>query len=104
MEWIYGTKMQPEVRAHMGQIEAWLRYWDHHKGTRAEEIAKACDSAVERVGQAQHKSGKDTHEVKSSMSACIHSTRKTGFEPAGPGTRIAIWAAADMDENVDKSC
>ena len=52
IEWAWGQKAQPDVRAHMGHIEAWLRYFDEHKGEDIERIKQAWKTAYNRAAEA----------------------------------------------------
>ena len=42
--WSYGTEAQPDIRAHMSHIDAWLIYWDANKVDKGERIGRAWKS------------------------------------------------------------
>jgi hypothetical protein len=76
IEWAWGQKAQPDVRAHMGHIEAWLRFYDEHKGEDMERIRKAWKVAYKRATEASKQGVKESSTMRSAMSACIVSLRK----------------------------
>ena len=55
IEWTHGPKAQPEIRAHMGHMEAWLRYADRHGEAKKEQIHRAWTKTVTRIKKKEHK-------------------------------------------------
>ena len=54
IEWTWGKTAQPDVRAHVGHIEAWLRYYDEHKDENLDRIRRAWKKHT--VGQQEQRS------------------------------------------------
>ena len=84
IEWAWGQKAQPDIRAHLGHIEAWLKYYDEHKGDEMPRIRKAWKVAYRRATEATKQGQKESTTMRSAMSACIVSLRKVGLLPVEP--------------------
>ena len=76
IEWAWGQKTQPDIRAHMGHVEAWLRYYDSHKDEEMPRLRKAWKVAYRRAIEAKKQGLKESTTMRSAMSACIVSLRK----------------------------
>ena len=73
----YGSEAQPDIKAHMNHVEAWLRYYDkyrtnEHKRTLME--AAWC-KALATIDREKRAGGKETTQMLSAMSATIISLR-----------------------------
>ena len=58
IEWAWGQKAQPDIRAHLGHIEAWLKYYDDHKEDEMPRIRRAWKVAYRRATEAKKQAQK----------------------------------------------
>ena len=65
IQWTWGTEGQPEVRAHMAHIEAWLRYLDNYMVGKKELIDRAWNKVKDRIEGARRKGMKEITEMRS---------------------------------------
>ena len=58
IQWTWGTEGQPEGRAHMAHIEAWLRYYDKYRVGKKDPIDRAWKRVKGRIEGAIRKGKK----------------------------------------------
>ena len=79
----YGSEAQPDIKAHMSHIEAWLRYYDKYRTNESKRILMeaAWCKALARIDRKKKAGGKETTQMLSAMSATIISLRLIEMEP-----------------------
>ena len=83
IEMTYGSEAQPDIKAHMNHIDAWLRYYDKHRTSESKRIqmeAAWCKALANTDGK-KKAGGKETTQMLSAMSATIISLRLVDMEP-----------------------
>ena len=78
---------QPDIVAHLGHIQSWLRYYDKHITKSLGMIGKAWARTRDRIEVANRLGKSECQEMRSAMSACMVSLRRIGIEPKSP----SIW-------------
>ena len=83
IEMTYGSEAQPDIRAHMSHIEAWLRYYDKHRTSESKRVLMeaAWCKALAKIEGKKKAGGKETTQMLSAMSATIVSLRLIDMEP-----------------------
>ena len=82
----YGRGAQPDIIAHMGHIETWLRYYDTHAKKSMYLVNTAWERTAKRIKQVQTKGTDACSQMQSAMSACIASLIAIGIDPKTPTT------------------
>ena len=79
----YGSEAQPDIRAHMDHVEAWLRYYDKYKDSESKKqlMEAAWCKALASIEKEKKSGGKDTDLMLSAMSATIVSLRLIDIGP-----------------------
>ena len=83
IEMTYGSDAQPDIKAHMKHIEAWLRYYDKYNSNESKRqlMEAAWCKALARIDGRRKNGGKETDQMLSAMSATIVSLRLVDIEP-----------------------
>ena len=63
IEWAWGQKAQPDIRAHMGHIEAWLRYFGKYREAKGDRIERVWRRTYNRTVDAGKKGKKESSEM-----------------------------------------
>ena len=82
IEVVYGSDAQPDVRAHMEHVEAWLRYYDKDKDTSKKKLMEsAWCKALAKIEKKNKSGSKETEVMLSALSASIISLRLINLAP-----------------------
>ena len=82
IEMVYGSEAQPDIRAHMEHVEAWLRDYDKYKDANEKARMEAARCKALAKIERRHKNGsKETYLMLSAMSASIISLRLINLAP-----------------------
>ena len=69
IEMTYGSEAQPDIRAHMDHVEAWLRYYDKYKDSESKKqlMEAAWCKPLARIEKKKKNGGKETDLMLSAM-------------------------------------
>ena len=79
----YGSDAQPDIKAHVSHIEAWLMYYDKYNSndSKRQLMEAAWCKALARIESKRKSGSKETDQMLSAMSPTIVSLRMVDIEP-----------------------